>query len=235
MPTVTGAHLLAQVRSIADEPDEGSGPKAYTTDSEIYLWLSDHYRSAIRGMARSGYPYAYTREDFTAPGASVTLANDVLAVRGVYVTRDASTVQLPRLNQNEELYGLTGTQTAYWQPAISSAGAFTIALYPDEDSATVRVYYLPEPSDFTSATSVHLPASWRRVIVLGAAMDCYAKRDKVNQALSQRYIEAQMDAELEAAQYAEQTVQNVDSVYRPGADRISALTPWLDYGVYLVP
>jgi hypothetical protein len=235
MPTVTGSQLLAQVRSIADEPDDGSGPKAYISDSEIYLWLSDHYRAAMRGMARSGYPYAYTREDFSAPGATVTLAQDALAIRGVYITRENSTTQLPRLNQNEELYSLTGTQAAYWQPTITQAGSFGIALYPDEDTNTVRVYYIPEPADITSATSIHLPASVRRCIVLAAAMDCYAKRDKVNQALAQRYVQAEMDAELEVAHYADLAVQNVDSVYRPGEDLARYTSPWLDYGVYLVP
>jgi hypothetical protein len=235
MPTVTGAQLLAQVRSIADEPDDGSGPKAYITDSEIYLWLSDHYRAAIRGMARGGYPYAYTREDFATPGASVTLAQDALAIRGVYVTRGTSTTQLPRLNQNEELYSLTGTVSGYWQPAITTAGAFTINLYPDEDTYTVRVYYIPEPADLTSASSLHLPGSVRRCVVLGAALDCYAKRDKVNQMLLTRYQQAEADAELEATHYAEQTVTNTDTTYRPGDSTVYDYANYLDFGVYLVP
>src|SRR5688500_16936248 len=104
MPSVTGAQLLAQVRSIADEPDDGDGSKAYASDSEIYLWLSDHYRAAIRGMARGGYPYTSTRQDFTAPGATCTLSSDPLLINGVYVTRGNSTVQLPRLVHPHEVY-----------------------------------------------------------------------------------------------------------------------------------
>lgn len=236
MPTVTGAQLLAQVRSIADEPDDGSGPKAYITDSEIYLWLSDQYRAAIRGMARSGYPYAYTREDFAAPGASLTLANPALAIRGVYVTRGTNTYPLPRLNQNEEVYSLDGSGgAAYWQPAISTTGAFTINLYPSESSYTLRVFYIPEPNDITSATSIHLPGSVRRCVVLATAMHCYAKRDKVNQALAQLYAQAEQDAELESGHYAEQTVTNTDDLYPPGYDRLEYLRPYFDYTTYVVP
>lgn len=235
MPTVTGSQLLAQVRSIADEPDDGSGAKAYCSDSEIYLWLSDHYRAAMRGMARGGYPYAYTREDFAAPGASVTLAQDALAIRGVYVTRGSVTMQLPRLNQNEEAYGLTGTQAGYWQPAITSAGVFSLNLYPNESTYTVRVYYLPEPADIAAATSIHLPSSWRRVIVLGAALDCYTKRDKVNQMLMGQFQRAEMDAELEATQYAEQVVQNTDDTYPPGGFDYAAYGSWFDWDLYVIP
>lgn len=236
MPTVTGAQLLAQIRSIADEPDDGSPTKGYCTDDEIYAWLSDHYRAAVRGMARHGYPYSLTREDFAAPGASCTLATQPVAINGVWVTRGTSVVRLPRIVSDPLAINNGTSQVAYWMPEITSAGVCKVALFPSETSDTVTVKYTPDAAEMASATSVWLSGAQKRLVVLCTALDCYTKRDKLNQSLVAQYQEAMIDAEAEASQYTEQVVANTDDVYRPG-DIINRpyVDPQFDYGVYLIP
>ena len=235
MPVVTGATLLQRVRDQVDAPSEGDGSRAYITDTMIYSWLSKSYRKALRSMVRAGYPIAKTTEAFANPGASVTLSSAALAILSVRVLKNDSLYPLPMLREGDEL-NVSGSAAHCWQPAISNAGSFTLNLYPNESTGTVKVYYLAEPAELTGVSSVYLPSEWEDVCVYEACMRALARKNERNDGIAALLGEAMLEAEAAAAHYtANNVIKNTDDVYPPGYDQGRTIDGLYTFDPYLVP
>lgn len=233
MPTVTGQTLLDEVRDIADEPSDGDGAKAYATDTFILRRLTDRYRKLVKAMLRVGYPYSRTTQTTAAPGASVSLTT-ALAVLAVYVKTANARYKIPRLV--DELGPVNnGNSARYWYPTVSASSAdVTLNLTPSETANSIEVVYVPEPGALAVGTTIHLPSSWKDVLVYGTALDCYAKRNAQNQFLRDAYNEALVDAEVDAANFAaDAAVRNTDDLYTPGYVEFN--DERYDYALYVLP
>lgn len=238
MPVLTGSVLLRRVREYADQHDEGDGSRSFVTDNMIYSWLSKGYRTALRAMVRGGYPLSMALLSSAAPGATVAFGGvQALAIASVHVLRGSTLVPLPRLVFGQEITAV-GTYAAYWRPAVSSAGVFTLELYPNESIGTVRVKYLPDPADLTDASSVYLPSSWEDVLVLGAALRCGVRTNEHNQLLKDLYVEALAEAEADTSNaMSENVIRNTDHIYPPGYDQGRQIdrNAEYDYSPYILP
>lgn len=237
MATATGATLLARVRALADEPDDGDGAKAYVTDTMIYSWLSEGYRQILRALIRSGYPIGGGRDDFSPPQSSLSIS-DALAISAVYVDVGATRRQLPRLNIPDEPR-FTGSSARGWKPTVSVDGTFGINLYPSETLGTVRVFYVEEPADIASGSSIFLPDSALAALTAYACRMCKYRRGDAQGVVQFNALYAEKMADLEGENFAgDLVVRNTDSVYRPGYDQGDPVNdPYHDYydwGVYVV-
>ena len=222
MPVVSGATLVARVRDYADQPDDGQESVAYITDAMILDRLSKEYRKLLRKLSR-GQVFIGRTQDSLSPAASVTLSTSPMAILAVYQDYGDSRTRLKRLVDSVvPKFVNSSTLTEYWEPSITAAGAFTLKLYPTPTGGTLQVFYVPEPSTLTTASSIYLSDSWEDAVVLGAACRCYVKEDGVNTYLKLMYEQALEEVDLDAAQFTAgdgAVIRNSDEVYTPGMDQ----------------
>lgn len=224
MSLVTPASLLASVRDYADQPDDGDGATAYVSDTQIYGRLTKSWRKLVRKLARNGVFVDRLTRSFS-PAATITFTDaEVATYLSVTQELNNTRTRIRRLNDGEDpLYSSSSTYTSYWQPHYSTSALPSINLFPTPTAGTIRVIFVPEPGVISSgSSSLYLPASWEDVIVLEAAMRCYAKEDGSNEWLAGLYREAVEEAEYDAVQRSASdaaVVRNVDATYAPGDDQ----------------
>lgn len=221
MPLYTGPQLVAEVRDYADEPDDGAPDDSYVTDAMIYRRLNNAYKRSKRHLLRAGS--FFKRASTTSTTATATLSGVPEVIYGVYYTTDnVSYRQLARKVDGAPPYVRTGAPVE-WSAVLDDGGQCIVTVSPTPSQGTWVVYYADEDTDISSATTgLYLSTAWKDVVVLEAALRCFARADGSNHMLQNLYTQALEDFLADISQFTDAgVIRNTDDVYTPGENNSS--------------
>ena len=197
----TRAQIITRARRKADmesSPFIGSG-----AGSEELDLFNEAYAEVYSLMCMSGLHMLET--DYTIPvdgSTTYTLPTDFFAVLHVLYSSGGEVLPLSRVQPDIETYvrSMTGNEANYYKIRATSTNGRTIQLYPNPDSGTYTLVYVPSCPSLTSDSDVVVERSNSNALLTALlAQKMLAKQGEVNSAveneLNRLYDEVRKESE----------------------------------------
>lgn len=215
MATVTVSDMITKVRQKADMVNT-----RFVTDTEVAGYLDSRNKELYGILVRYQLLQDEVEQTITADGSAYyALPARHFSTLDIYYDQGSGTelVRLKRLSHRDRPRTSGSSQAVGYR--LTGDG---VVLYPAVSSGTYKHYYVPSPLELvetvsdatTEVASVSYPMGWEEYIILGAAIDCLAKEETINQALNKKFSDMERRIADEASlreQSETQTVYNADS------------------------